>query len=75
MDGLPMTDTPNAEMCAQILNWCDSIVKSDRPCAEAARLIDLAREAFEMGQYDLCLRLATDAVDPEGSIAVRGTVR
>jgi hypothetical protein len=59
-----MTDAPDAQTCAQLLKWCDSIVKSDNPCAETARLIDLAREALETGRYELCVRLATAAADP-----------
>jgi hypothetical protein len=70
-----MTDTATAEMCVEILNWCDSIVKSGRTCIESARLIDLAREALETGRHDLCIRLALEAVDPEAPTSVRRIVR
>lgn len=59
-----MTDSSDLETCALILQWCDSIVKTNESCAETARLIDLAREAFEAGRYELCVKLATDAAAP-----------
>ena len=70
-----MTEPSDVETCALILNWCDSIVKSNASCAETARLIDLAREAFETGRYELCVKLATDAAAPALPPAERGARR
>jgi hypothetical protein len=70
-----MTEISDTETCALVLNWCDTIVRASDSCAETARLIELAREAFELGQYELCVRLATDAAAPALPPLERGAPR